>query len=88
MPDDLETKTVQFLDFLETNLPDELPGEGVVAACDMLIRSYAPDPQSALAWVTTLIAYLAKNYAEETATETDGECMCDTCTAERKANAN
>lgn len=88
MPDDTDTdtdaETMEFLDFLEQNLPDTLPGEGVVAACAVLIGGYAPNPHKALLWVMALASELRLAYEKES----DGECMCDACTAERKSHAN
>lgn len=84
MPDDRETKARKFLAFLENNLPDGLPDEGVVAACDMLITRYASGQHDAMLWIVTLASDLREYYS----TETGGECMCDSCTANRKAHAN
>jgi hypothetical protein len=89
MPDDtddanMERIQLEFLQALGTIMPDRLADAGIVAACSQLITSYASGPHDAMLWIVTLASDLRDYYS----TETGGECMCDSCTANRKAHAN
>lgn len=79
-----DEEAIKLMDLIDSNLPEELSDEAVVAICQSLITSYAADARTASLWVITLAQMVADKYR----TDTGGECMCDNCVTERKRNAN
>lgn len=79
-----DAEAIKLMDLIDSNLPEELSDEAVVAICNTLISSYAPDARAAGLWVMTLAQMVADSYRADTG----GECMCDNCVTERKRNAN
>lgn len=79
-----KTEDDKFAEAVAEQLPPSMSTENVVGLCYTLLTSYAADMKTAGTWLAMLTRVVVDHYR----TDTDGECMCDACVAERKRNIN
>lgn len=84
-PEQIDADTEAFLDHVMAGMPESMPPEHIAYLLHMLIVSYCRDGVDA-GLITLQLATLVRDYYSND-TE-DGECMCDECITQRKAQSH
>jgi hypothetical protein len=83
-PEQIEAEADAFVDHVTANLPDSLQTHHILRLMGTTLTSYSDDLADANRVMLELLLLVHGFYKQETG----GECMCDTCVAQRKANAH
>ena len=83
--EDLDKAAYDYIRSVVETMPSHLRGHDVVKLIGVIVTAFSPDVNAAMSVMTTTSDLLGDYYASG---GDSGMCMCDHCTATRKAGAH
>lgn len=87
-PEQTDAEADAFVDHVTSNLPDSMQTHHILRLMGITLTSYCDDGVDAGRIVIELALLVKEYYRQFDNDPESGECMCDKCIAQRKAQAH